>query len=91
MCTMVGILASSIVGSIATIAVTGEGVKLVANTHTEGTIPRSLTLSPDGKFLYSMNQKADNLTTFKVGADGKLTFTGKFLAVGTPAAMVFLP
>ena len=77
--------------SIATIAVTGEGVKLVANTHTEGTIPRSLTLSPDGKFLYSMNQKADNLTTFKVGADGKLTFTGKFLAVGTPAAMVFLP
>ncbi len=78
--------------SIATIAVGADGrVSLAANTHTEGTIPRSLTLDPTGRFLYSMNQKADNLTTFRLDANGVPRFTGKFLAVGTPAAMVFLP
>src|SRR3954462_3971209 len=78
--------------SIATMAVQGDGsVKLVANTHTEGTIPRSLTIDPTGKFLYSMNQNADNLTTFRLGGDGVPKFTGKFMAIGSPAVMVFLP
>jgi 6-phosphogluconolactonase len=78
--------------SIATMAVQGDGsVKLIANTHTEGTIPRSLTIDPTGKFLYSMNQNADNLTTFRLGADGVPKFTGKFLGIGSPAVMVFLP
>lgn len=78
--------------SIATIAVSSDGkVSLVANTHTEGTIPRSLTLDPTGKFLYSLNQGASNVTTFNIGANGVPKFTGKFLALGTPAVMVFLP
>jgi len=78
--------------SIATMAVQGDGsVRLIANTHTEGTIPRSLTIDPTGKFLYSMNQGADNLTTFRLGADGVPKFTGKFLGIGSPAVMVFLP
>jgi 6-phosphogluconolactonase len=73
-------------------AVQGDGsVKLVANTHTEGTIPRSLALDPSGKFLYSMNQNADNLTTFRLDANGVPKFTGKFMAIGSPAVMVFLP
>jgi VCBS repeat-containing protein len=66
-------------------------VTRVANTHTEGTIPRSLTIDPTGKFLYSLNQSASNVTTFRLGADGVPKFTGKFLALGTPAVMVFLP
>jgi 6-phosphogluconolactonase (cycloisomerase 2 family) len=78
--------------SIATMAVQGDGsVRLVANTHTEGTIPRSLTIDPSGKFLYSMNQRADNLTTFRLDANGVPKFTGKFMAIGSPAVMVFLP
>ena len=78
--------------SIATMAVGADGVvKLVANTHTEGTIPRSLTIDPTGKFLYSLNQNASNVATFRLGADGIPKFTGKFLALGTPAVMVFLP
>jgi 6-phosphogluconolactonase (cycloisomerase 2 family) len=78
--------------SIATMAVQPDGsVKLVSNVPTGGSTPRSLTLSPDGKHLYSMNQRADNLTTFAVGADGVAHATGKYLAVGTPAVMVFLP
>jgi len=78
--------------TIATMTVQGDGsVKLVANTHTEGTIPRSLTLDPAGKFLYSMNQSADNLTTFRLDSNGVPKFTGKFLGIGSPAVMVFLP
>ena len=78
--------------TIATMAVQSDGsVKLIANTHTEGTIPRSLTIDPTGKFLYSMNQSADNLTTFRLDADGVPKFTGKFLGIGSPAVMVFLP
>jgi len=78
--------------TIATMAVQSDGsVKLMANTHTEGTIPRSLTIDPTGKFIYSMNQSADNLTTFRLGADGVPKFTGKFLGIGSPAVMVFLP
>jgi 6-phosphogluconolactonase (cycloisomerase 2 family) len=78
--------------TIATMDVQPDGsVKLVANTHTEGTIPRSLTIDPSGKFLYSLNQSADNLTTFRLDANGVPKFTGKFMAIGSPAIMVFLP
>jgi 6-phosphogluconolactonase len=78
--------------SIATMTVGADGVvKLTANTHTEGSIPRSLTIDPTGKYLYSLNQAGDNLTTFRIGPDGVPKFTGKFLAVGSPAVMVFLP
>jgi 6-phosphogluconolactonase len=78
--------------SIATMAVGADGsVTRIANTHTEGTIPRSLTLDPTGKFLYSLNQGASNVTTFRIGAGGVPKFTGNFLGLGTPAVMVFLP
>jgi 6-phosphogluconolactonase (cycloisomerase 2 family) len=77
--------------SIVTFNATADGVSRVANTHTEGTVPRSLTLSPDGKFLYSLNQAGQNVTTFRIGADGVPKFTGKFMGLGSPAVMVFLP
>ena len=78
--------------SIATMAVGADGgVTRIANTHTEGTIPRSLTIDPTGKFLYSLNQGASNVTTFSIGANGVPKFTGKFLGLGSPAVMVFLP
>ena len=78
--------------SIATFAVAPNGtVTKVGTVHTEGSTPRSLAIDPSGRFLYSMNQRADNLTTFRIGPNGMPKFTGKFLAVGTPTAMVFLP
>jgi len=77
--------------SIATMAVTPDSAKLIANTHTEGTIPRSLTLDPSGKFLDSLNQNASNVATFAIGANGVPKFTGKFLGLGSPAVTVFLP
>lgn len=78
--------------SIATFAVDANGgVKRIGVTPTEGATPRSLTIDPSGKFLYSMNQSANSLATFRFDANGVPKFTGKFLAVGTPATMVFLP
>jgi 6-phosphogluconolactonase len=78
--------------SIATFAIAADGsIKRIANTHTEGTIPRTLTIDPIGKYLYSLNQGGDNLVTFRLDANGVPKMTGNFLAVGAPAAMVFLP
>jgi 6-phosphogluconolactonase (cycloisomerase 2 family) len=57
--------------SIATFTIAADGsIKRIANTHTEGTIPRSLTLDPTGKFLYSLNQRADNVATFRLDSNG---------------------
>jgi len=78
--------------SIATFAVGADGLATKrANTSTEGEHPRSLTVDPSGKFLYSLNLRADNIAVFRIQPDGVPRFTGKFLAVGAPAVMVFLP
>ena len=78
--------------SIATIAIGADGgVTRTANTHTQGDTPRSLALDPTGKFLYSLNQRADNVATSRIGKGGAPQFTGHYLALGTPAVMVFLP
>ena len=50
-----------------------------------------LAYGKPGKFLYSLNQAGDNLTTFRLDASGVPKFTGKFLGVGSPAVMEFLP
>jgi 6-phosphogluconolactonase len=77
--------------SIATFSIGAGGATHIANTHTEADNPRSLTLDPNGKFLYAVNQGGNNVVTFRIGAGGVPEFTGKFLALGTPAVMVFLP
>ena len=78
--------------SIATFAVAPGGIaSKLAITPTEGQHPRSLTIDPTGKFLYSLNLRANNIATFRLDPKGVPKFTGKFLAVGAPAVMVFLP
>jgi len=85
-------VANRVHDTIATFAIAPDGgIKRIADTHTEGTIPRTLTLDPAGKFLYSMNQHGDNIATFRLDPNGVPKFTGKFLGVGAPAAMVFVP
>jgi len=57
---------------------------------TRGDYPRSFTLDPTGNFLYSCNQRADAVTTFRVNRQtGALAFTGMYTAVGTPSHLVF--
>jgi len=78
--------------SIATFAIAPGGLAAkVATTPTEGEHPRSLTIDPAGKFFYSLNLRANNIATFRLDPRGVPKFTGKFLAVGAPAVMVFLP
>ena len=53
--------------------------------------PRSLCIDPGGAFLYSCNQRGDSITSFHLNAaNGALTSTGRFEAVGSPAAMTIL-
>jgi 6-phosphogluconolactonase len=78
--------------SIGIFAVGKDGtLTFVDAEQTRGSYPRSFTFDPTGRFLYSCNQRADNVTTFRVDTrTGRLTFTGQYTAVGNPSALVFL-
>lgn len=77
--------------SIAVFVVASDGrVTRTANIATEADQPRSLTIDPSGKFLYSLNLRGDNVTTFRLDpATGVPRFTGHFVPVPSPATMVF--
>lgn len=63
----------------------------VGEEWTRGDYPRSFNFDPGGTFLYSCNQRADNITTFRVDRkSGALTFTGQYAPVGNPSILVFL-
>jgi 6-phosphogluconolactonase (cycloisomerase 2 family) len=66
-------------------------LKHVADEWTRGNYPRSFTFDPTGQFLYCCNQRADNVTVFKVDRKtGTLGFTGQYVPVGNPSHIVFL-
>jgi 6-phosphogluconolactonase (cycloisomerase 2 family) len=63
----------------------------VGEEWTRGDYPRSFNFDPSGNFLYSCNQRADAITTFRVDRkSGALAFTGQFTPVGNPSIIVFL-
>jgi 6-phosphogluconolactonase len=63
----------------------------VGEVSTLGDYPRSFTIDPTGKFLFSCNQRSDALTAFEIDGDGsKATFTGSYTPVGNPAIIIFL-
>jgi 6-phosphogluconolactonase (cycloisomerase 2 family) len=71
----------------------GEGGELsyAGEEWTRGDYPRSFSFDPTGRFLYSLNQRADNIAIFTVDRDsGQLRFTGEYAAVGNPSSLVFL-
>ena len=71
----------------------GRDGSLTQESHasTLGDYPRIITIDPSGRFMVSGNQRADNVTTFRVNpGNGNLTFTGDYTAVGSPSGMVFL-
>ena len=58
---------------------------------TRGNYPRSFGFDPTGTFLTCCNQRADNLTVFRVDRKtGGLGFTGHYAPVGNPSHVVFL-
>ena len=63
----------------------------VRQEWTRGNYPRSFNFDPTGQFLYSCNQRADNIAVFKVNRKtGGLKFTGHYTSVGNPSMITFL-
>lgn len=77
--------------SIGIFAVGQDGtLTYVGEEWTRGNYPRSFAFDPTGQFLYSCNQRGDNLATFRVDQKtGALNFTGQFTPVGNPSIIVF--
>jgi 6-phosphogluconolactonase (cycloisomerase 2 family) len=69
---------------------TGELI-FVGDEWTRGNYPRSFNFDPTGQFLYSCNQRGDNVAVFRVERKtGRLSFTGHYTPVGNPSHIVFL-
>jgi 6-phosphogluconolactonase (cycloisomerase 2 family) len=84
--------ANRLYDTIATFAIdpaTGD-ITLLGNEWTRGDYPRVIGIDPSGQYMYSLNQRSDNVTTFKIGSDGKPVFTGQFVGVGAPSGLAFL-
>ncbi len=63
----------------------------VGEEWTRGSYPRSFNFDPTRQFLYCCNQRADNVTVFRVDRNtGRLAFTGYYTPVGNPSVIVFL-
>lgn len=53
--------------------------------------PPVTNFDPTGHFLYSCNQRGDNIAAFRVDhKTGRLIFTGHYTPVGNPSIIVFL-
>lgn len=78
--------------SIAVFSVGKDGtLTYVGEEWTRGNYPRSFTFDPAGRFLYCCNQRADNVTVFRIDNNtGGLAFTGHYAPVGNPSHVVFL-
>ncbi len=67
------------------------GLKYLGEEWTRGDYPRSFAFDPTGGFLFCCNQRADNITTFRVDRKtGGLTFTGDYIPVGNPSSITFV-
>lgn len=77
--------------SIGIFAIGSDGtLTFVGYEWTRGNYPRSFNFDPSGQFLYCCNQRADNVTVFKVDSStGRLTFTEQYTPVGNPSIIVF--
>ena len=78
--------------SIAIFAIGENGtLTYISEEWTRGNYPRSFNFDPTGQFLYSCNQRGDNVTSFRVDpSSGRLSFTGQYTPVGNPSSIVFL-
>jgi 6-phosphogluconolactonase (cycloisomerase 2 family) len=76
--------------AVFSVGTTGD-LTFASEEWTRGDYPRSFNFDPTGSYLYSCNQRGDAITSFRVDPrTGRLTFTGQYVAVGTPSSIVFL-
>jgi len=75
---------------IFSVAENGE-LTFIGEEWTRGNYPRSFNFDPTARFLYICNQRADNVAIFHINrTTGKLSFTGRYAAVGNPSFIAFL-
>lgn len=75
---------------ILTIAADGR-VRWIGDEWTRGDYPRNIALDPSGRFMVACNQRSDQATVFRVDpASGRLTFTDRYVPVGSPSMIAFL-
>ncbi|WP_261643300.1 lactonase family protein [Erwinia mallotivora] len=86
-------VANRLHNSIAHFAIASDGsLSHKDDVWTRGDYTRTLSLSADGRTLYAVNQRSDNITRFRVDpASGVLSFSGDYTAVGAPSQLVFTP
>jgi 6-phosphogluconolactonase len=79
--------------SIATFGINFNGqLNYIGEAATRGDYPREFAIDPTGNFLYSCNQRSDNLTSYRLDPiTGVPKFTGQYVAAGTPSSIIFLP
>jgi 6-phosphogluconolactonase (cycloisomerase 2 family) len=77
--------------SIAIFSLNGEGrLTYVGETSTMGDYPRHIQIDPSGAFMYACNQRSDSIASFRVDhKTGRLTFTGQYTSIGSPACIIF--
>jgi 6-phosphogluconolactonase len=78
--------------TIAIFSLDSEGrLHYIAEASTMGDYPRHIEFAPSGSFMYACNQRSDHITFFRVDQEtGLLSFTGRYVPVGSPACIAFL-
>jgi len=65
--------------------------KLIGEASTMGDYPRHFAIDSSGRFLFACNQHSDSITSFRIDREnGKLSFTGRYAGVGSPAMIALL-
>jgi 6-phosphogluconolactonase len=78
--------------TISIFAIADDGdPKFIGEASTLGDYPRHFAIDSNGSFLFSCNQHSDDITSFRIDREtGKLSFTGKYAGVGSPAMIALL-
>jgi 6-phosphogluconolactonase len=78
--------------TISIFAIADDGdPKFIGEASTMGDYPRHFAIDPGGRFLFACNQHSDSVTSFRIDREnGKLSFTGKYAGVGSPAMIALL-
>lgn len=65
--------------------------KFIGEASTMGDYPRHFAIDSSGSFLFACNQHSDSVTSFRIDREsGRLSFTGKYAGVGSPAMIALL-
>jgi 6-phosphogluconolactonase (cycloisomerase 2 family) len=78
--------------TISIFAIADDGdPKFIGEASTLGDYPRHFAIDASGRFLFACNQRSDSITSFRIDREtGKLSFTGKYTGVGSPAMIALV-